>query len=104
MEIIFLLSAGPIGLFVLWVNRYRNKIGGIVIKNTCFYWLGVLFYIMSSLISPGIPAYLIYEWSKSVGSGSGLAFLLILPFSILTFIIGIIFFSINNKRKKIKKI
>lgn len=104
MEIIFLLSVGPIGLFVLWVNRYRNKKSGVTVKNTYFYWLGVLFYIVSSLISPGIPAYLIHEWSKSVGSGSGLAFLLILPFSMLAFIIGLIFLAINNKRKTVKQI
>ena len=104
MEIIFLLSVGPIGLLVLWVNRYRNKKNGISVKNTYFYWLGILFYIISSLISPGIPAYLIHEWSKSVGSGSGLAFLLILPFSMLAFIIGLIFLAINNKRKTINQI
>jgi hypothetical protein len=76
---------------------------GVSVKNTYFYSLGVLFYIAITLISLGIPAYLIHEWSNSVGSGSGLVFLLILPFSMITFIIGLIFFIINNKRKTINQ-
>lgn len=101
MELIFFLCLGPLGLLVVIINHYKNKKERILMENTSYYGLGVVFFVISSLISPCIPVYLIHEWSKSVGSGSGLIFLIILPFSVLAFIIGLIFFGINNKRKKL---
>lgn len=106
MEVIIfvLIFLGPLGLIVVLVNRHNNKKRKILVRNTLYYDLGIILFVISSLISPGFPVYLIYEWSKSVGSGSGLAIFFIVPFSFIAFMIGLFFFGVNNKRKTIEKL
>jgi len=59
---------------------------------------GIWYHIAGTVVSPGVPAYLYYVWSKcGPGCGSGAVLIVLLPVSWLLYTLG-------NRRLKVAKL
>jgi hypothetical protein len=90
--LVLILCPSPLRLLWLWIQHLRGERFNPEKLPT-----GILIHIFNSLISPGIPGYLFYIWSKcGPGCGSGVVFIFILPPVWLLFFVG------NSQLKKEK--
>ena len=70
------------------------KSGKVFNKKSSAFKAGLMLSILGSIISPGFPAYMIYQWSQcSPGCASGLIFIFVIPIIWLIAIVAEICFQ-----------
>jgi hypothetical protein len=77
-------------LWIAWRSWRARQRGRSAYLMTQDFRHGVAFHFIGAAITPGIPLYLMYEWSKCAGGcASGLALVFILPFGWLFFALAL---------------